>query len=300
MLLQVERTVLYAVDGNTTDLPFLSALIDGAIGIFMSSFFAILKNVSMFVGDFVGKDNGYVWYYQVFIHYLTVINIMKHLIERLNLVMKELKLTSNSLAIQANISPSNFRKMLLGEQKITDRTLNLISEKFGINLVWLKTGEGDMLIGNNSMLPNVDIQEGIPYYDVENFECGTPGGFGSALEKTNPDGYFQFPWIKNDGTTFCVKAHGNSMVNIQDPIHSICHGSYIALRRSQVGAIQWGEVYALATADGYIVKKLMPSDVEGCVKCVSFNDEEYPAFELAADEVYDYAKVVGVATINLW
>jgi hypothetical protein len=159
-------------------LPFLSALIDGAIGIFMSSFFAISKNVSMFVCDFVGKDNGYIWYYQVFIHYLTVINIMKHLIERLNLVMEELKLTSNSLAIQANISPSNFRKMLLGEQKITDRTLSLISEKFGINLVWLKTGEGEMLLDNNPILPNADIQDGIPYYDIENFECGTPGGFG--------------------------------------------------------------------------------------------------------------------------
>ena len=225
---------------------------------------------------------------------------MKHLIERLNLVMKELKLTSNSLAIQANISPSNFRKMLLGEQKITDRTLNLISEKFGINLVWLKTGEGDMLIGNNSMLPNVDIQEGIPYYDVKNFECGTPAGFGGALEKSNPDGYFQFPWVKNDGETFCVRAHGNSMVNVADPVHSICHGSYIALKRSQVRAVQWGEVYALATADGYIVKKIMPSEMDECVRCVSFNGEEYPPFDLPVSDIYDYAKVVGVATINLW
>ena len=225
---------------------------------------------------------------------------MKHLIERLNVVMKELKLTSNSLAIQANISPSNFRKMLLGEQKITDRTLNLISEKFGINLVWLKTGEGDMLIGNNSMLPNVDIQEGIPYYDVKNFECGTPAGFGGALEKSNPDGYFQFPWVKNDGETFCVRAHGNSMVNVADPVHSICHGSYIALKRSQVRAVQWGEVYALATADGYIVKKIMPSEMDECVRCVSFNGEEYPPFDLPVSDIYDYAKVVGVATINLW
>jgi phage repressor protein C with HTH and peptisase S24 domain len=213
--------------------------------------------------------------------------------------MEELKLTSNSLAIQANISPSNFRKMLLGEQKITDRTLNLISEKFGINLVWLKTGEGEMLVEENSTLP-IEATEGIPYYDIENFECGTPAGFGGALEKANPDGYFQFPWVKNDGTTFCVRAHGNSMVNIQDPIHSICHGSYIALRRSQIDTVQWGEVYALATADGYVVKKIMPSDVENCVKCVSFNSDEYPPFELNASDIYDYAKVVGVATINLW
>lgn len=160
-------------------------------------------------------------------------------------------------------------------------------------------GEGDMLKQEKTTLP-VDIEQGIPYYDVENFECGTPAGFGGALEKSNPDGYFQFPWIKPDGETFCVRAHGNSMVNWQDPIHSICHGSYIALRRNNVNAIQWGEVYALATTDGYIIKKLMPSEQEGCVKCVSFNSEEYPAFDLEVNEIYDYAKVVGVATINLW
>jgi SOS-response transcriptional repressor LexA len=180
-----------------------------------------------------------------------------------------------------------------------DKLENIIHSFPTLSRKWLLTGEGEMLVEENSTLP-IEATEGIPYYDIENFECGTPAGFGGALEKANPDGYFQFPWVKNDGTTFCVRAHGNSMVNIQDPIHSICHGSYIALRRSQMSAVQWGEVYALATADGYVVKKIMPSDMENCVKCVSFNADEYPPFELSVNEIYDYAKVVGVATINLW
>lgn len=169
----------------------------------------------------------------------------------------------------------------------------------GVSSDWLLNGEGEMLKHDNSALP-VDESQGIPYYDIEVFECGTPAGFGGALEASNPDGYFNFPWIKNDGSTFCVRAHGNSMLNTADPVHSICHGSYIALRKSQMGAIQWGEVYALATCDGCIIKKLMPSEKENCVKCVSFNAEEYPAFDLQASDIYEYAKVVGVATINLW
>lgn len=187
----------------------------------------------------------------------------------------------------------------LVDRPTTDKLNDIFNAFPEINKIWLLVGEGEMLGEEKDTLP-VDIEQGIPYYDVENFECGTPGGFGSALAQANPDGYFQFPWVKNDGATFCVRAHGNSMVNIQDPVHSICHGSYIALRRSQVGAIQWGEVYALATADGYIVKKIMPSDIEGCVKCVSFNADEFPPFDLSGNEIYDYAKVVGVATINLW
>lgn len=177
-----------------------------------------------------------------------------------------------------------------------DKLNNVLNAYPQLNRDWLLYGEGNML---KTEKPAV-VENGIPYYDVENFECGMPGGFGKALEKANPDGYFNFPWIKNDGNTFCVKAHGNSMVNYDDPIHSISHGSYIALRRNTVSAIQWGEVYALATADGYIIKKLMPSEREGCVRCVSFNSEDFPPFDLPYNEIFDYAIVVGVATINLW
>jgi transcriptional regulator with XRE-family HTH domain len=147
---------------------------------------------------------------------------------------------------------------------------------------------------------DIGISDGLPYYESENFECGTPAGFGGALEVASPDGYFQFPWVKNDGSTFCVRAHGNSMLNHADPIHSIAHGAYIALRKSNMGAIQWGEVYALATADGYVIKKIMPSEREGCVRCVSFNDSEFPSFDLPTADIYDYAIVVGVANISVW
>lgn len=222
---------------------------------------------------------------------------MKQLAERLKRVVEESKLTPNSFANQAGIAPSNFRKMLIGEQNITDRTLGLISDKYGVSYEWLKTGDGNMMI-NSESLSDEQIN-GIPFYDSENFECGTQAGFGGALESSKPDGYFNFPWVKNDGSVFCVRAHGNSMVNYHDPIHSISHGSYIALRKSNVRAIQWGEVYALATADGYIVKKIMPSEQDGCVQCVSFN-EDYPAYDLPTSEIYDYAIVVGVATINIW
>lgn len=228
---------------------------------------------------------------------------MKDLIERINRVIYDSRLTPNYFANQAGISPSNLRKMLLGEQTITDRTLNLISSCYNVNYDWLKDGDGEPYLdgsGNIVDTKGKNKENGIPFYEVENFECGTPAGFGGALESTNPDGYFNFPWVKPDGNTFCIKAHGNSMLNIKDPNHSINHGSYVALKHNKVNTIQWGEVYALATANGYIIKKLMPSEREGYVKCVSFNSEEFPPYDLDVNEIYDYAIVVGVATINLW
>lgn len=225
---------------------------------------------------------------------------MENVISQLKKFFDEKHISQREVADSIGIRPQYINAIFSGRRAIGHKIADKLSEQYNISKVWLLTGEGDMFSEENSTPIKLDADAGLPYYDVENFECGTPGGFGKALEKANPDGYFQFPWIKNDGFTWCVKAHGNSMVNVADPMHSIFPGSYIALRRSQVSAIQWGEVYALATADGYIIKKIMPSEMEGCVKCVSFNSDEFPAFDLPTSDIYDYALVVGVATINLW
>ena len=204
----------------------------------------------------------------------------KELRKILHEVQANTDLSQLQIAEELGMSPKVMSDMVNGRKsdKYTLATINKIKERYNL----------------------VKRDDGIPYYEVENFECGTPAGFGGALEATNPDGYFNFPWVKNDGETFCVKAHGNSMLNFKDPIHSITHGSYVALKKSNVNTIQWGEVYALATADGYIVKKLMPSEREGFIKCVSFNSDEFPPYDISVEEIYDYAKVVGVATVNLW
>lgn len=204
----------------------------------------------------------------------------KELKKILHEVQANTDLSQLQIAEELGMSPKVMSDMVNGRKsdKYTLATINKIKERYNL----------------------VKHDEGIPFYEVENFECGTPAGFGGALESTNPDGYFNFPWVKPDGNTFCVKAHGNSMLNTKDPIHSISHGSFVALKHNEVNTIQWGEVYALATANGYIIKKLMPSEREGYVKCVSFNSEEFPPYDLDVNEIYDYAIVVGVASINIW
>lgn len=194
------------------------------------------------------------------------------------------RMNQGQLAVALGISPQYMSDLVKGRKPKSE-------EKYALKLA--------ELCGQECGEQNIK-QEGLPYYEVDNFECGTPAGFGGALENTQPDGFFDFPGVKNDGETFCVRAHGNSMLNFQDPIHSISHGTYVALRRNDVKAIQWGEVYALATLGGYVIKKLMPSEREGFVKCVSFNADEFPPYDLSVSEIYDYAVVVGVVAINIW
>ncbi|MBQ7689808.1 MAG: LexA family transcriptional regulator [Muribaculaceae bacterium] len=196
--------------------------------------------------------------------------------------------TQQGVAELAGVNPRYLSSVINGRYPLSDE---------------LKMKLNELCLYNNKESEQTEEKSdgGIPYFEQENFECGSPSGFGGMLEANNPDGYFAFPWIKPDGQTWCVRAHGNSMVNRSDPMHSICHGAWVAMRKANIRAIQWGEVYALATADGYIIKKIMPSDNEGMIRCVSFNEEDgYMPFELSVNEIYDYAMIVGVANINLW
>lgn len=71
---------------------------------------------------------------------------MSDRIERLLQLMECLGITKYSLSTSSGIGPSNFSKMLDGEQTITDKTLHKIVAAYPqINLAWLKTGEGEML-----------------------------------------------------------------------------------------------------------------------------------------------------------
>lgn len=64
--------------------------------------------------------------------------------ERLKSFISELwNYTPSSFASAVGINPGNFGRMLKGQQTITIRTLNKISENFHLNIEWLRTGEGE-------------------------------------------------------------------------------------------------------------------------------------------------------------
>ena len=92
----------------------------------------------------------------------------------------------------------------------------------------------------------------------------------------------------------------DTMVNRDNPSRSIPDGAYVAIQKTALSTPLWGEAYALATDDGCIIKRLYPSEREGCVRCVSINADEFPAFELRTDEIHDYGLVKAVITVAIW
>jgi len=64
--------------------------------------------------------------------------------ERIKQVRQTLGLTQGKFADRIAISISYLAGMELGDKKINDRTILLISMEFGVNEHWLRTGEGSM------------------------------------------------------------------------------------------------------------------------------------------------------------
>lgn len=138
----------------------------------------------------------------------------------------------------------------------------------------------------------------IPLVDDIKATCGIPDGFSVAIKKDDCTPIV-IPGLTGE---FAIRAKGRSMINRKNPEKSINENNIIVCNRwNSRSHIRWGEVYALATNDGVVVKQLMPSEQEGYVRCVSFNEEEgYKAYDLPVLEISDWAIVVGVVNISLF
>lgn len=89
------------------------------------------------------------------------------IIDRLTFVASKLRVSKTDFASRAGIGPSNYAKMLTGEQKITDKTLHRIANTYEVPFEWLLTGAGEtpdiqpLRTGelNNSQTGNGNINE---------------------------------------------------------------------------------------------------------------------------------------------
>lgn len=184
-----------------------------------------------------------------------------------------------------------------------DKMRQIIEAYPQLNRVWLLTGEGEMLNKEDTVrVPVYDIgisDNGVPFFEDAKFGC-SPSGFVGAMERDKASSLIALPGLRSDGDTFVVPARGDSMVNTANPARSIPDGALVAIRKTRLSTPRWGEVYALATADGCIIKRLYPAEREGYVRCVSYNNEEFPPFEISTNEIYDIGQVVAVASVQLW
>lgn len=150
-----------------------------------------------------------------------------------------------------------------------------------LNLNWLFTGEGEM--ANESFVPpkyrggkNLPL---IPFDAVAG-----PGD--PVYEDERVEDYYTVSEFKD--SDFLIRVKGDSM----SP--HFTGGDLLACKKvADVYFLQWGRCYVVLTrSQGAMVKRVQPSDKDGCIKCVSDNPR-YAPFDVPMDDVVSVALVNG-------
>lgn len=160
----------------------------------------------------------------------------------------------------------------------TDKTSMILEAFPEINRVWLLSGVGPMLVDDevkNKELPLIP----------QSAMAGALAGESSSWKAYDCE-YYVIPEFAN--SDFLIRVSGDSMMPDFQP------GDVLACRRVPLDRLwfQWGKAYIVDTRQGPLVKKIMPSDKDGCIKIVSANPN-YPPFDLEVDEINGVALVEG-------
>lgn len=211
-------------------------------------------------------------------------------------------ITQKDIAEEFGVTKSAINQYLTGKKPFGKQMAEKFSKRYGLSASWLLTGEGEMLM--NGDRPTAPTKGASRCYDVLTIQGGI--GHGTLLDRiTDKDvvvGHMMAPDLPVGDDIIYIKVRGNSMVNRNDPAHSIPDGAWVGIRRATSSVIRWGEVYAIMTTDGAVVKKVLQSDSPDTLRLASYNVEDgYMPFDLPVSEIIQpLYNVVGVVTASRW
>ena len=199
---------------------------------------------------------------------------MERKIERFDKYMKYKGLNDNKVTNSLGLSIGTLGKSRKENRDLSDRSVeNILKFYTDLNRTWLLTGEGEMLVDENTnfqTLPKTSYTTGRPYYNVDFI-----GGFDLVLNEQTimPEYNIDFAPYNRDGVLWC-NITGHSM----EP--KISHGDIIALKE----VVDWqsyltmGEIYAIVTTNELRTVKIVRRGISDDVfRLIPINTTDFDA-----------------------
>lgn len=213
---------------------------------------------------------------------------MREKMFRFDKYMKYRGLNDNQVTVECKLSQGLLSQARTGKSDLGNSTINKILSIYqDLNRVWLLTGEGDMLKQpskeeNNNELDGIEGKF-IPLLPVS-AQGGRLNDFVVSVRESDCEKVVS-P-IKD--ADFAIPVSGDSMA----PEYP--NGSQVHVKKINENAfIEWGRVYVLDTCNGAVIKRIVPSEREGYVRCISINpDPIYAPFEIDLNDVYGIYRVM--------
>lgn len=217
--------------------------------------------------------------------------------ERIMQFIRHCKISRRAFEIKCGLSSGYVNNIRVSIHP--DKIESIAANYPELNIAWLMTGEGEMLHKVVPQKGEAEVEEcrGVPFFDAEAAACGALSGFGSPLAADRAAAYISLPQIPQQEGDFFISARGRSMLDTADPSHSIPDGAMVMCRPKSGSFIEWGEIYCVATREGYVIKKLMPSDDDAYIRCVSTNEAEFPPYEIPKAEIVGIGRVIAVVSV---
>lgn len=247
---------------------------------------------------------------------------------RIKNLISELGMSNGKFADEIGINRGDFSKYINGKLSISEKLMNKVIVSFpNLNPSWLLYGAGNMF---NSSQPTTNINinrtgnihathsavatggsalnigmaaehsaTGTPYFGMESAACGALSGYGDSLTANNSDGSVVIPTLPTKDGDIFLQTKGRSMIDRKCPERSIPEGSMVLVRRWTQRFIEWGEIYCVATADGFVVKRLMPGSSAEYISCVSADTENYPTYEIPTCDIKSIGRVIAIVSTQL-
>lgn len=200
--------------------------------------------------------------------------------------------TQKDVAKTMGASASNVSSALSGvETVLTDKFMSRFNESFGglFNDEWLLSGEGEMLKDGSMPRPK-SSNDGTPEAATTVLLLPVYAQGGSLNDFVASVNEYDCERVVSPicGVDFAMQVSGDSMA----PEYP--NGSRVFIKKINERAfIEWGKTYVLDTCNGTVIKRIVPSDKDGYVRCISINpDPVYAPFEVSLSDVFGMYKVL--------
>ena len=200
--------------------------------------------------------------------------------------------TQKDVAKAMGASASNVSSALSGvESVLTDKFMSRFNEAFGdmFNEEWFLSGKGEMLKGTDASIQK-SINSCTPDIPTTVFLLPIYAQGGSLNDFVASVSEYDCERVVSPigGVDFAMQVSGDSM----SPEYP--NGSRIFIKKINERAfIEWGKTYVLDTCNGTVIKRIVPSEREGYVRCISINpDPVYAPFEVSLSDVFGMYKVL--------
>lgn len=211
--------------------------------------------------------------------------------ERLTDYLEQKGIGRNRFEASAGISSGYITKLKYAPKP--EQLVKILQAAPDLNPDWLLTGKGSMFKSSTEEKKDTaTMQENtmeLPLIPIDAMAGALTGASQSFTEYDCER--FIVPAFR--GADFLIRIQGDSMMP------RYLSGDIVACKRVPLDRLwfQWGKTYLIDTMQGALIKRIEPSDQEGCISIHS-NNTIYKPFDLPICEINGVALVVGVIRVE--